>query len=82
MLGQLLTKVIGTQNERELKRLRPAVAEINARLFDEWGIIGGYDLSNDYAHLPQHMLLCVTEMNTRDEIDELVEALEEMTEDG
>src|ERR671919_742451 len=30
MLVQLLTKVIGTQNERELKRLRPLVAEINA----------------------------------------------------
>ncbi len=30
MLGQLLAKVIGTQNERELKRLRPRVAEINA----------------------------------------------------
>src|SRR5690349_9763533 len=30
MIGQLLAKVIGTQNERELKRLRPRVAEINA----------------------------------------------------
>src|SRR5918996_547510 len=30
MIGQLLAKVIGTQNERELKRLRPLVAEINA----------------------------------------------------
>jgi preprotein translocase subunit SecA len=30
MIGQLLAKVIGTQNEREIKRLRPAVAEINA----------------------------------------------------
>jgi preprotein translocase subunit SecA len=30
MLGTLLAKVIGTQNERELKRLRPLVAEINA----------------------------------------------------
>jgi preprotein translocase subunit SecA len=30
MLGQILTKVIGTQNEREIKRLRPLVAEINA----------------------------------------------------
>src|SRR5215211_4584735 len=29
MIGQLLTKVIGTQNEREIKRLRPSVAEIN-----------------------------------------------------
>ncbi|HJU44370.1 MAG TPA: preprotein translocase subunit SecA [Vicinamibacterales bacterium] len=30
MFGQLLTKIVGTQNDRELKRLRPRVAEINA----------------------------------------------------
>jgi preprotein translocase subunit SecA len=30
MLGQILTKVIGTQNEREIKRLRPRVVEIGA----------------------------------------------------
>jgi len=30
MIGQLLAKVIGTQNEREIKRLRPTVAAINA----------------------------------------------------
>src|SRR5258706_9478129 len=30
MLGQLLTKFIGTQSEREIKRLRPRVAEISA----------------------------------------------------
>jgi preprotein translocase subunit SecA len=30
MIGQLLAKVIGTQNEREIKRLRPFVAEIGA----------------------------------------------------
>ncbi len=30
MLGQLLTKIVGTQNDRELKRLRPRVAGINA----------------------------------------------------
>src|SRR6266481_5744114 len=30
MLDTLLAKVVGTQNERELKRLRPFVAEINA----------------------------------------------------
>ena len=55
------------------------VAEINAHLFNEWDIIGGYDLSNDYANLPNHMLLCVTEMNTREEIEALVEALGEIT---
>ena len=30
MLGTLLAKVIGTQNERELKRLRPLVDKVNA----------------------------------------------------
>ena len=29
MLDTLLAKVVGTQNERELKRLRPLVAEVN-----------------------------------------------------
>src|SRR5439155_14769025 len=29
MLDTLLAKVVGTQNERELKRLRPIVAEVN-----------------------------------------------------
>ena len=31
MLDTLLAKVFGTQNERELKRVRPLVAEINSR---------------------------------------------------
>src|SRR4029450_12164798 len=30
MLDPILAKVVGTQNERELKRLRPIVAEVNA----------------------------------------------------
>ena len=30
MFGQILAKVIGTQNEREIKRLRPLVAAIGA----------------------------------------------------
>jgi preprotein translocase subunit SecA len=30
MIQKLLAKVVGTQNERELKRLRPLVAQINA----------------------------------------------------
>ena len=53
------------------------VREINDYLLNEWSIIGGYDLGRDYAHLKDHMLLCVTEMNPREEIDALVEALEE-----
>ena len=31
MIGRLLAKVIGTQNERELKRLTPRVGDIGAR---------------------------------------------------
>jgi len=30
MIEKLLAKVVGTQNDRELKRLRPLVAQINA----------------------------------------------------
>ena len=30
MLGQILAKVIGTQNEREIKRIRPLVGEVGA----------------------------------------------------
>jgi len=52
------------------------VNEVNDHLLDEWGIIGGYDLARDYPHLKNHMLLCVTEMNPREEIDALVEALD------
>lgn len=51
------------------------VAEINQYLLEEYGIIGGYDLSTDYDTLDNAMLLCVTEMNTREEIDDLVDAL-------
>jgi len=54
------------------------VDEINAYLLDQWDIIGGYDLGLDYPHLADHMLIAVTETNTREEIDDLVAALEEV----
>jgi len=48
-----------------------APSEINRALFKE-GIIGGLDIS----HIRDNsMLLCVTEMNTKQEIDKLVEIL-------
>jgi|AMZC01.1.fsa_nt_AMZC01003493.1_12 glycine dehydrogenase subunit 1 len=53
------------------------VREINEFLLEHWGIIGGYDLSQDYEGRENQMLLAVTEMNTKDEIDSLVEALKE-----
>ncbi len=50
------------------------VGAINAALREQ-GIIGGYDLSGDYPHLGDAMLLCVTEMNSRADIDALAAAL-------
>lgn len=62
-------------NEFVLKCPRP-VAALNDALIEQ-GIMGGYDLGQDYVHLKDHMLLCVTEMNSKDEIDALVEGLKE-----
>lgn len=56
------------------------VAEINAHLL-EHGIIGGYDLGQDYPELKDHMLIAVTEINTREEIDLLINILEEVSND-
>jgi len=60
--------------------LNRPVDEVNAHLF-EHGIIGGYDLGQDYPSLKDHMLIAVTEMNTKDEIDALVEVLSEVSHD-
>jgi glycine dehydrogenase subunit 1 len=49
-------------------------AEMNRRLL-EHSIIGGLDVSDQ---APNGMLLCVTEMNTREEIERLVAALAEV----
>jgi glycine dehydrogenase subunit 1 len=56
-------------------RLPVPAAEINTYLRQEHGIIGGYDLGREYPHLDNHMLITVTELNTRDSIDRLVRAL-------
>jgi glycine dehydrogenase subunit 1 len=57
------------------------VEEINDYLLAEWGIIGGYDLGRDYPHLESHMLVCVTEVIRREEIDALADALGEAAEE-
>jgi glycine dehydrogenase subunit 1 len=75
-------KVISTGpffHEFILKCPKP-VAEINSMLIDQ-GFLGGYDLSQDFPTLKNQMLVAVTEMNTRDEIDALVETLAEVHND-
>lgn len=50
------------------------VSEVNQALFEE-GILGGYDLGKSYAQLDTKMLVAVTEMRTKDEIDQFAEVL-------
>ncbi len=62
-------------HEFVVKCPRP-VSEVNLDLLDQ-GFLGGYDLGKDYPTLKDHMLIAVTEINSRDEIDDLVAALKE-----
>lgn len=54
-----------------------AVVDVNAALCAR-GIFGGRDLSEDYPELGQAALYCVTEVHTRQDIDRLVSALQEV----
>ena len=63
-------------HEFVLQTPKPA-GEVNHHLLDH-GILGGYDLGADYPDMKNHLLVAVTEMNSKDEIDTLVEVLKEM----
>jgi len=57
------------------------VEEINSDLL-EYGILGGYDLGEAFGPgMAKDMLVAVTEMNSREDIETLVEALEEVAHD-
>jgi glycine dehydrogenase subunit 1 len=60
-------------NEFVIKLNKP-VKEVNKVLMTK-GIIGGYDLGRDYSDLANHMLVAVTELRTKEEIDTLVKEL-------
>lgn len=51
-----------------------SVKVANAKLIQK-GFIGGYDLGRDYPELEGHMLVAVTELRTKAEIDTLVKEL-------
>jgi len=57
-----------------------SVKQINNILLER-NILGGYDLSKDYPSLKNHMLIAVTEMNSRQEIEMLVKILAEVSND-
>ena len=60
-------------NEFVVKLNKP-VKEINQKLLAS-NIIGGYDLGRDYPELQNHMLIAVTELRTKEEIDTFVTEL-------
>lgn len=55
-------------------RMNKPIAEVNKKLLEK-GIIGGYDLGRDYPELQNCMLIAVTELRTKEEIDTLVKEL-------
>jgi glycine dehydrogenase subunit 1 len=54
------------------------VEQVNEHLL-EHGILGGYNLERDYPELKNRVLIAVTEMNSREDIDYLVETLKEIS---
>ncbi|MDH5160109.1 aminomethyl-transferring glycine dehydrogenase subunit GcvPA [Heyndrickxia oleronia] len=60
-------------NEFVVKLNKP-VKEVNKQLLAK-GIIGGYDLSKDYPKMVNHMLIAVTELRTKEEIDQFIKEL-------
>ncbi|WP_456278312.1 aminomethyl-transferring glycine dehydrogenase subunit GcvPA [Bacillus sp. AK128] len=55
-------------------KLPLSVREANLQLSKK-GLIGGYDLKRDDENLANHMLVAVTELRTKDEIDRFVKEL-------
>ena len=63
-------------DEFVIKTPMPA-QQLSQRLLQK-GIIGGYDLSQNYPGMENTMLFCVTETRTKEDIDTLVKALREI----
>lgn len=75
-------KLVNTQpffNEFTIQCPKP-VADLNAHLL-EHEIMGGYDLGRDYPGSDNRMLVAVTEMNSKEEIDYFCEVLGEADHD-
>lgn len=52
-------------------------AEVNEQLLER-NIIAGYDLGKDFPDMMNHLLVAVTEMNTSEDIEMIIEALVEV----
>ena len=52
--------------------------KLNRELLEKHNIIGGFELGRAYPDMKDKMLICVTELHTRDDIDRLAKALKEV----
>lgn len=59
-----------------LIKCNASISSINRALLEK-GMIGGYDLGREFEQLENHMLIAVTELRTKAEIDEFVAEMEE-----
>ncbi|WP_100373456.1 aminomethyl-transferring glycine dehydrogenase subunit GcvPA [Bacillus sp. FJAT-45037] len=67
-------KESGTSFNEFIINVGKPVREINKLLLEK-GFIGGYDLSVNYPELDGHMLVAVTEVRTKEEIDQFAKEL-------
>ncbi len=67
-------------HETVLQLEQSATAVLKALM--EKGILGGFDLSQDYPELDEAILVCATEMRTEEEIDLYVDAMREILTTG
>jgi glycine dehydrogenase subunit 1 len=65
---------VGPSFNEFVVKLNKPIKELNRGLLQK-GIIGGFDLGRNYPELVNHMLICVTELRTKEEIDTLVKEL-------
>ncbi|MEI5908101.1 aminomethyl-transferring glycine dehydrogenase subunit GcvPA [Bacillus spongiae] len=57
-------------------KLNSSVKQLNEKLLTK-GIIAGYDLGRDFVELDNHMLVAITELRTKEEIDVFVKEVGE-----
>jgi glycine dehydrogenase subunit 1 len=79
LLGKIpgVSPAFGAPTFNEFALRLPASAEKRLRRLEEKGYIGGAALSRWYEGLDDVVLVCATEMNSREEMDGLAAALEE-----
>lgn len=65
-----------TFNEFVVRSSKPA-EEVLSKVRSKHAIVGGLALSKYYSDRPNEFLVCVTETNTKEQIDALVDGLSE-----